>query len=86
MNPNYECPKCEEWIEILPTTGENFKCPWCSTKLRLDTDVDNYGMENQRDLSKLRFANPWDDPAHAGLYDREWCFECEKEKEDCPCP
>ena len=84
-NPTYECPKCEEWVEILPTTGENLECPWCKVKLRLDTDAEfENGMWH--DLSKLRFANPWDDPAHAGLYDIEWCYDCEKMKEDCPCP
>lgn len=63
MNPSYECPKCDEWIEILPTTQrDDFKCPWCGQRLRLDVDVDNYGTENQRDLSKLVTAGShWDE-------------------------
>ncbi len=59
----YECPKCGEWIEILPTTEtDDFKCPWCNQRLRLDVDYDNPRMSNQRDLSKLvTFGSHWDD-------------------------
>lgn len=60
---SYECPKCNEWIEILPTTTtDDFRCPWCNERLRLDVDYDNPGMSNQRDLSKLvTFNSHWDD-------------------------
>lgn len=65
MNPHrdYECPKCDEWIEILPTTTtDDFRCPWCNERLRLDIDYDNPGMSNQRDLSKLvTFRSHWDE-------------------------
>ncbi len=61
VNPSYECPKCGEWIEILPTTEKEFKCPWCNEVLRLDADAE---FENGmwRDLSKLVTAGShWDD-------------------------
>lgn len=63
IHKDYECPVCEEWIEILPTTTtDDFRCPWCNERLRLDVDVDNYGMSNQKDLSKLvTFGSHWDD-------------------------
>ncbi len=63
MNPSYECPKCDEWVEILPTTNQDdMHCPWCNERLRLDVDYDNPGMSNQRDLSKLvTFGSHWDD-------------------------
>lgn len=66
MNPSYECPnpECAEWIEILPTTNKNdFHCPWCNIRLRLDVDYDNPGMSNQRDLSRLvTIRSHWDEP------------------------
>lgn len=59
---DYECPVCEEWIEILPTSDNPFRCPWCNEWLRLDVDVDNYGTENQKDLSRLvTLGSHWDD-------------------------
>ncbi len=62
-NPSYECPKCDEWVNILPTTNQDdMRCPWCNERLRLDVDYDNPGMSNQRDLSKLvTFGSHWDD-------------------------
>ena len=50
---DYPCPVCQEWIEILPTTPEALNCPWCKEPLKLSVDVDNYGMSNQRDLTRL---------------------------------
>ena len=50
---DYECPVCGEWIEILPTTPKALTCPWCKEPLKLSVDVDNYGMSNQRDLTRL---------------------------------
>ncbi len=63
FNPTYVCPKCEDWVEILPTTKtDDFKCPWCGERLRLDVDYDNPGTETQRDLSKLvTFRSHWDE-------------------------
>lgn len=65
-NPSYKCPTCGEWIEILPTTDkDNIVCPWCGERLRLDTDYDNPGMSNQRDLSKLTTkGSHWDEPTN----------------------
>jgi len=64
MNPSYECPnpECQEWIEILPTTQkDDFSCPWCDEKLRLDIDAEfENGMWH--DLSKLvTKGSHWDE-------------------------
>lgn len=40
MNPEYECPNCGEWIQILPTTPERFDCPWCKTPLLKSVDAE----------------------------------------------
>ncbi len=62
MTRNYECPECDEWVEILPTTRyDNFKCPWCNHALRLDVDGE-FDNGSWRDLSKLVTAGShWDD-------------------------
>lgn len=62
MNPSYECPVCEEWVEILPTTPkDDFLCPWCQQRLRLDADAE-FVNGSWRDLSKLvTFGSHWDD-------------------------
>ncbi len=73
VNPYYECPVCNEWVEILPTTTtDDFKCPWCGERLRLDADYDNPGMSTQRDLSKLvSFGSHWDDQAEERVFNGE---------------
>lgn len=50
---DYQCPTCESWIEILPTTNQNaFDCPWCKEPLYLNVDAEfRDGM--WRDLSRL---------------------------------
>lgn len=61
MNPSYECPKCDEYVEILSTTPEHFNCPWCGQSLRLSTDAEfEDGMWH--DLSRLVTAGShWDE-------------------------
>ena len=57
MNPEYECPKCTEWITILPTTPAVFDCPWCGEPLTVDADGEFVnGMH--RDKSRLISALP----------------------------
>jgi len=62
MNPTYECPKCDEWIEITPGTKRDlFNCPWCGEKLRLDADAD-FENGSWHDRSKLVTAGShWDE-------------------------
>ncbi len=40
MNPEYECPVCGDYIAILPTTPENFDCPWCKEPLFISSDAE----------------------------------------------
>jgi DNA-directed RNA polymerase subunit M/transcription elongation factor TFIIS len=53
----YECPNCSAEVELASYEKMKF-CPECGKLLELDADVDNYGMENQRDLSKLIERKP----------------------------
>lgn len=35
---DYQCPICNEWIAILPTTPPAFPCPWCHEPLVFDPE------------------------------------------------
>lgn len=59
---DYECPVCNEWVEILATTDAgNFRCPWCNERLRLDADGE-FVDGSWKDLSKLvTYCSHWDE-------------------------
>lgn len=49
----FECPKCSEWIDILPTTPEKFDCPWCKAKLEQCVDAE-FENGSWHDLTEIR--------------------------------
>jgi transcription initiation factor IIE alpha subunit len=62
MYPSYECPQCNDWIEIGPGKEKGtFNCPSCGEVLRLDADAE-FRDGSWHDLSKLVTAGShWDE-------------------------